>query len=99
MAHEIDTTTGRASFAYTGQAPWHGLGKQLPEGTDLDAWAEAAGMNFTIKAAKALFVGEQKQTGQLKGQRILYRDDTNAGSQKCNGDDTNPAAYDDTGRS
>ncbi len=32
MAHEIDTTTGRASFAYTGQAPWHGLGKQLPEG-------------------------------------------------------------------
>ena len=27
------------------------------------------------------------------------RDDTNAGSQKCNGDDTNPAAYDDTGRS
>lgn len=79
MAHEIDMTTGRASFAYTGQAPWHGLGKELPEGTDLDAWAEAAGMNFTIKAAKALFVGEQKQTGQLKGRRILYRDDTNAG--------------------
>lgn len=79
MAHEIDMTTGRASFAYTGQAPWHGLGNQLPEGTDIEAWAEAAGMGFTIKAAKALFIGENKQTGQLKGQRILYRDDTNAG--------------------
>lgn len=51
----------------------------MPEGSGVDTWAKPAGMDFTICSAKALFVGVEKATGQLKGKRILYRDDTNVG--------------------
>ena len=30
MAHELEQRNGKYSMAYTGQVPWHGLGKEVP---------------------------------------------------------------------
>ena len=48
MAHMIDTTTGRAAMAYTGQTPWHGLGQALTPGADIDTWTRQAGLGYTV---------------------------------------------------
>ena len=48
MAHLIDT------MAYTGQTPWHGLGNTLPPQQFLNAWLQAAGMDWHIAQSDAL---------------------------------------------
>lgn len=84
MAHEIDMTTGTAAFAFTGERAWHGLGNELPEGTDLDTWAEKAGYAFNIKKAPLEYSvpvtnGEDGEydTYETEERVVLYRDDTN----------------------
>jgi len=52
MAHELTThVDGRVEFAYLASdgTPWHGLGQALEDGTSLDAWRVAAGMDWKIK--------------------------------------------------
>ena len=74
MAHGIDVRNGKATMAYVGDTPWHGLGQQLSAGATIEQWAEEAGLNYTI------------QNGQLKytyngaartvpAKRALYRSD------------------------
>lgn len=49
MAHEIN------SMAYTGAAPWHGLGNQLTEQQPINVWLKEAGMDWTIEQSDVLF--------------------------------------------
>ena len=52
MSHELTThADGRVEFAYLASdgTPWHGLGQALEDGTSLDAWRVAAGMDWKIK--------------------------------------------------
>lgn len=77
MSHEIDETSiGRASMAYVGERPWHGLGSKLPTGAPLDVWTKAAGLDW-----EALVVPSQYEFG---GQLItsdnfhMVRSDTGA---------------------
>ena len=72
MAHLID------SMAYTGQAPWHGLGNVLPPQQSLDVWLQAAGMNWTIEQSDVLFNVSQDgmHIRMHRDAKVLYRSDT-----------------------
>lgn len=76
MAHELFVNEeGRASMAYVGQAPWHGLGQQLSEDSPLDVWAREAGMDYFIQETPVEFsAGETRH--QFPGRKVLYRNDT-----------------------
>jgi phage/plasmid-like protein (TIGR03299 family) len=51
MAHELATMAdGRASMAYVGAKPWHGLGQLLPQDADLGVWVKEAGLDWSCLA-------------------------------------------------
>jgi len=82
MAHELTThVDGRVEFAYLASdgTPWHGLGQALEDGTSLDAWRVAAGMDWKIKRGivryNTSFDGDQLE---LPEQHVLFRSDTKA---------------------
>ena len=82
MSHELTTRAdGRVEFAYLASdgTPWHGLGQALEDGTSLDAWREAAGMNWKIKRGivryNTEFNGGQVE---LPDQHVLFRSDNKA---------------------
>jgi phage/plasmid-like protein (TIGR03299 family) len=82
MAHELTTRAdGSVEFAYLASdgTPWHGLGQALEDGTSLDAWREAAGMDWRIKRGIVRFntdtFGNQ---ADLPDQNVLFRSDTKA---------------------
>lgn len=60
MAHELSfKATGEAEMAYVGAVPWHGLGQQLPAGASIETWAEAAGMNWTVRKTKIMYAADR----------------------------------------
>jgi phage/plasmid-like protein (TIGR03299 family) len=82
MSHELTTRAdGSVEFAYLASdgTPWHGLGQALEDGTSLDAWREAAGMDWRIKRGIVRFntdtFGNQ---ADLPDQHVLFRSDTKA---------------------
>jgi phage/plasmid-like protein (TIGR03299 family) len=82
MSHELTTRAdGSVEFAYLASdgTPWHGLGQALEDGTSLDAWREAAGMDWRIKRGIVRFntdtLGNQ---ADLPDQHVLFRSDTKA---------------------
>ena len=42
MAHNVET------MAYTGQVPWHGLGKKVPSDLTSDQMLQAAGLDWEV---------------------------------------------------
>lgn len=75
MSHNVET------MAYVGETPWHGLGNALPEGQSLDAWKQAAGMDWTIESSPVHYLTHTQ--GPLTGDlidypehKVLYRSDT-----------------------
>ncbi len=75
MAHEIQT------MAYTGAEPWHGLGNLLPVDASLEAWQEAAGMNWHIHETPVLYNIAGDLGFHVKSNpdaKVLYRSDTQA---------------------
>lgn len=78
MAHELHMTDGKASMAYVGETPWHGLGQSLTEGADIDVWKREAGMLYQIKSATLGAHAEGvKDPIAIPNKIALYRDDTN----------------------
>lgn len=79
MAHEIDTTTGKAAMAFVGQLPWHGLGKELTEDAPIEVWRKEAGMDWEIKTSPVLYKADgSEDTLEMPDRRLFYRSDTNA---------------------
>ena len=80
MAHEISIREdGFAEMAYVGDAPWHGLGQELPEGQTIEQWRIAAGMDWNIQEADVEFSYEQDGEtcyDSFPEKKILLRDDT-----------------------
>lgn len=80
MAHEIlINNTGKASIAFVGEVPWHGLGQQLTDGQPIEVWRTEAGMDFTIQSAPALFYVNDSDTDDIFSypERVcLYRSDS-----------------------
>ncbi|MFM0753633.1 DUF932 domain-containing protein [Paraburkholderia strydomiana] len=70
------------TMAYVGETPWHGLGNQLAPKQSLEAWARAAGMDWSIEEAEVRFVAPgNRDLGSIHAfpeQKVLYRSDTKA---------------------
>lgn len=82
MSHELTTRVdGRVEFAYLASdgTPWHGLGQALEDGTSLDAWREAAGMDWKIRRSEIRFNVNRESEVLLKmpEQHVLFRSDNN----------------------
>lgn len=75
MAHEIAFVNGKASMAYAGEKPWHGLGTDLSAGADIDTWKIEAGMNWDICSSPVWFQDEGGFS-QYEDAKVLYRSDT-----------------------
>jgi phage/plasmid-like protein (TIGR03299 family) len=56
MAHNIDTTTGRAAIAFRGSRNdiWHRMGQEMAAGMSTQEWATAAGLDWQARMATAL---------------------------------------------
>lgn len=79
MAHMIDTTTGKAAMAYTGQTPWHSLGQQLTPGASIETWTVQAGLNYTVLESPVLFKTPATTEPQCwPNRKVLHRSDTGA---------------------
>lgn len=48
MAHEVNVVNGRASMAYFGETPWHGLGQKLESPATAAEAIIAAGLDFEV---------------------------------------------------
>lgn len=69
MAHEVD------QMAYAGQAPWHGLGVELPDTTDADGMLDAANLRWKVHALPARFkCPDEDLTFQTTECKVLVRD-------------------------
>lgn len=79
MAHEIMIKNGVAQYAST-QREWHGLGQLMPAGQDVDAWAQAAGMEYEVKRGFVRYATERNQPADqmqvVKDKVVLFRSDT-----------------------
>lgn len=74
MSHCVET------MAYVGQQPWHQLGHVLPPNQSIERWAQAAGMDWTIRESPVHFcVDGQNHRHTLFNtypeQKVLYRSD------------------------
>lgn len=79
MTHMIDTTTGRASIAFSGQTPWHGLGQALTADASIETWTREAGLNYTVNESPVLFQTDATTAPEeFKGRKVLHRSDTGA---------------------
>lgn len=75
MAHLVET------MAYVGQAPWHGLGNQLPVKQPLEVWLQEAGMDWSIRETDVLYNVAGSDGLHVKfnpDAKVLYRSDTHA---------------------
>ena len=83
MSHELTfRADGAVEFAYLASdgTPWHGLGQALEDGTSIDAWREAAGMDWRIRRSQVRYAVDRdaEQFITLPEQHVLFRSDTNA---------------------
>lgn len=82
MSHLIDTSTGKAAIAYTGETPWHGLGQALTAGADLETWAREGGLNWTaLRSFVRYATGPNMAAGDLivdQSNVVIFRSDTKA---------------------
>lgn len=83
MSHELTTRAdGRVEFAYLASdgTPWHGLGQALEDGTSIDSWREAAGMDWRIRRSQVRYAVDRDASDfiTLPEQHVLFRSDTNA---------------------
>lgn len=71
MAHELEIIDGRASMAYAGETPWHGLGKSVPNDLTPEQMLEAANLDWSVEKVKAFIEYDGKKT--YTGQEALVR--------------------------
>lgn len=67
MAHNLDTTNGRANMAFTGSRNdiWHGLGQEMKDGMSIAEWAKAAGLEWSAIKVPAIAALEGSQFDHL----------------------------------
>lgn len=85
MSHDIDESTGKPAMAYVGEVPWHGLGKALPPGQDIDTWVEAAGLDWDIEMLPVRYQMND-QNHVMSDRFVLARSDTQAALSVVSGD-------------
>ena len=77
MAHNLTIVNGKASMAYVGATPWHGLGQELTADAPIEQWLIEAGMNFNICRSRVRF-GANEAPVIWDARHVLFRSDTKA---------------------
>lgn len=72
MAHMIEFMDGKASMAYAGETPWHGLGTQVPADVTPQQMLKAAGLDWRVTPVPAFAEIGGKQVDV--GHSALVRD-------------------------
>jgi phage/plasmid-like protein (TIGR03299 family) len=85
MAHEIDSSTGQPAIAYVGEAPWHGLGEELPEGASIATWLRAARLEWQLKRLPVQYLVDGRLR-TMDDRFVLARGDTHAALSVVSGD-------------
>lgn len=80
MSHDLSIREdSRVEFAYAAgeDLPWHGLGQQVPEGSTVDAWRTAAGLDWQIQRSKVRYATSRDATEYLEmpEKHVLFRSD------------------------
>ncbi len=73
MPHEIYEND---NLAYTGQTPWHGVGKRLDPNATLDEWKVQAGFNYEVLTKSVAFLDHNEQPHVVPERKMMFRDDT-----------------------
>lgn len=77
MAHELHKdAAGKTSFAYIGEAGWHGLGQQLTPNAPLSVWKEEAGFDWEIRQGDVTTSLSDGRHIVMPERQLLYRSDT-----------------------
>jgi phage/plasmid-like protein (TIGR03299 family) len=74
MAHELAFVNGRASMAYVGDTPWHGLGQSLTPGQPIEVWLKEAGMDYRVCRSRVRF-GDGDNAKVWDERHVLFRSD------------------------
>jgi len=75
MAHMIEFMDGKASMAYAGETPWHGLGTEVPADITPADMLKAAGLDWRVTPVPAFaeIAGKQVSVGQASWSGLLPR--------------------------
>lgn len=87
MSHMIEMVDGEAQMAWTGETPWHGLGKQVPADLTPEQMMKAAGLDWEVKKIPAYATVGKKRIAV--GKSALIRTSDNKLLDVV-GDDWNP---------
>lgn len=88
MAHELDFVGKKASIAYIGEKPWHGLGQELTKDAPIEVWVKESGLGYDIKSTPVKFdipvpttagIDLGSITKEFEKRKVLYRNDSNTG--------------------
>lgn len=83
MSHELTIrSSGLAEMAFAGEGAWHGLGQRLERGAAIEAWREAAGMDWKIQRSKVRYAVAHGSTPDAfitdEANHVLFRSDSKA---------------------
>jgi len=78
MAHEIDTTTGKAAVFVTGEPAWHKLGTVVSEAQTSVEAITLAGLDWTVEKKNIAAAIADGQWAPIPNQVANVRSDTNA---------------------
>lgn len=76
MAHALHIVGSKASMAFVGETPWHGLGQALTEGASKRQWITEAGFDWQALTATPQFIRADGSTGRMADKTVIYRSDT-----------------------
>jgi len=78
MAHALTIReNGFVEHAFTGEVGWHGLGNKLEAGASIEAWQEAAGMDWAINRAPVQYMTADGAV-TVEDKHVLFRSDNKA---------------------
>ena len=78
MAHALSVKNGRASMAFVGTTPWHGLGQSLALGASIEEWTREAGFAWQALSAPVQFTDSEGNLHRMPSKQVIYRSDSGA---------------------
>jgi phage/plasmid-like protein (TIGR03299 family) len=77
MAHKLNETNGKVSFAARGEKAWHGLGQYVSEAMTSQQAIELGGLNYTVEKRPLYAPGWEGTMVEAEGHYGNVRTDTN----------------------
>jgi phage/plasmid-like protein (TIGR03299 family) len=77
MAHKLNETNGKVSFAARGEKAWHGLGQYVSEAMTSEQAIELGGLNYTVEKRPLYAPGWAGTMVEAEGHYGNVRTDTN----------------------